>query len=62
MIAPQDEERRDCKAIYDASGNAAILNDLITHEARAEEVPGAYRTAFEDPTCLKRTLNWREAE
>jgi bacteriochlorophyllide a dehydrogenase len=123
VIDPQDDPRRDYRAIYDASGNAAILNDLIgrirkggeivlagfyadalsfafppafmkearfriaaewarddliavrdlidngalslggliTHQARADDVPGAYRTAFEDPTCLKMILNWKDA-
>lgn len=123
VIAPEDDDRRDYTSIYDASGNAAILNDLIgrltkggeivlagfyaeplsfafppafmrearfrvaaewaredlvavrdligsgalsladliTHEADGSDVPGAYRTAFEDPTCLKMILNWKDA-
>ncbi|QBF34161.1 chlorophyll synthesis pathway protein BchC [Thalassococcus sp. S3] len=120
VIAPDADERRDYRAIYDASGNGGLLNDLvgrlikggeivlagfyteplsfafppafmkearfrvaaewqpddltatralveagalsldglITHEARAEDAPDAYRTAFEDPACLKMILNW----
>ncbi|MBY6122260.1 chlorophyll synthesis pathway protein BchC [Mameliella alba] len=123
VIAPEDDPRRDYGAIYDASGNAAILDDLIgrlakggeivlagfypdglrfafppafMREARlrvaaewqredlaavralvdsgalslaglisravpAERAAGAYRTAFEDPACLKMILNWKEA-
>lgn len=123
VIDPADDPRRDYGAIYDASGNAAILNDLIgrirkggeivlagfypdnlsfafppafmkearlrvaaewaredltataaliengalslggliTHRATAEQAPDAYRTAFEDPACLKMILNWKEA-
>lgn len=123
VIAPEDDPRRDYRAIYDASGNAAILDDLIgrlarggeivlagfypaglsfafppafmrearlrvaaewtrgdllavrdlvesgalslggliTHQARAEEAPAAYRTAFGDPDCLKMILNWKDA-
>jgi 3-hydroxyethyl bacteriochlorophyllide a dehydrogenase len=123
VIAPEDDTRRDYRAIYDASGNAAILDDLIgrlakggeivlagfypqglsfafppaflrearlrvaaewtrgdliavrdlvetgalslggliTHQARAEDAPQAYRTAFGDPDCLKMILNWKDA-
>ncbi|WP_354543812.1 chlorophyll synthesis pathway protein BchC [Roseovarius sp. MBR-78] len=123
VIAPEDDPRRDYRAIYDASGNAAILDDLIgrlakggeivlagfypaglsfafppafmrearlrvaaewtrgdlvavrdlietgalslggliTHQARAEDAPQAYRTAFGDPDCLKMILNWKDA-
>jgi 3-hydroxyethyl bacteriochlorophyllide a dehydrogenase len=123
VIAPEDDPRRDYGAIYDASGNAAILNDLIgrlkkggeivlagfypeglsfafppafmrearlrvaaewtrddlravsalidsgalsmggliTHSVPATEAPSAYRTAFEDPDCLKMILNWKDA-
>ena len=123
VISPEDDPRRDYGAIYDASGNAAILDDLIsrltkggeivlagfyptglnfafppafmrearlriaaewarddlmavtslinsgtlslngliTHTAQAQDAPRAYRTAFEDPTCLKMILNWKDA-
>jgi 3-hydroxyethyl bacteriochlorophyllide a dehydrogenase len=123
VIDPADDPRRDYAAIYDASGNAAILNDLIgrirkggeivlagfypdalsfafppafmkearlrvaaewaredlvatrdlietgalslsgliTHQAQAADAPRAYRTAFEDPECLKMILNWEDA-
>ena len=37
---------------------ALNLDGLITHQAAATDAPGAYRTAFEDPTCLKMILNW----
>ncbi|WP_421906832.1 chlorophyll synthesis pathway protein BchC [Mameliella sp.] len=123
VIAPEDDPRRDYRAIYDASGNAAILDELIgrlakggeivlagfypdglhfafppafmrearlrvaaewqredlvavralvesgalslagliSHAVPAERAAGAYRTAFEDPACLKMILNWKEA-
>ncbi|WP_420325877.1 chlorophyll synthesis pathway protein BchC [Mameliella sp.] len=123
VIAPEDDPRRDYSAIYDASGNAAILDELIgrlakggeivlagfypdglhfafppafmrearlrvaaewqredlvavralvesgalslagliSHAVPAERAAGAYRTAFEDPACLKMILNWKEA-
>jgi bacteriochlorophyllide a dehydrogenase len=35
------------------------LDGLITHQADARSAPDAYRTAFEDPACLKMILNWR---
>ena len=120
VIAPDDDTRRDYRAIYDASGNGDLLNDLvgriekggeivlagfytdplsfafapaflkearfrvaaewerddlsatralvesgalslgglITHESPAKDAAKAYRTAFEDPACLKMILNW----
>jgi 3-hydroxyethyl bacteriochlorophyllide a dehydrogenase len=123
VIDPAEDTRRDYRAIYDASGNAAILDDLIgriakggeivlagfypgglsfafppafmrearlrvaaewarddlravrdlietgalslggliTHQARAEAAPDAYRTAFGDADCLKMILNWKDA-
>ena len=123
VIAPEDDTRCDYNAIYDASGNPAILNDLvgrirkggeivlagfypealsfafppafmkearfrvaaewaredltataalvdsgalsldglITHSAPARAAPEAYRTAFDDPACLKMILNWEDA-
>lgn len=123
VISPEDDPRRDYRAIYDASGNGALLNELvtrirkggeivlagfytdplsfafppafmkearfriaaewarddliatrslvesgalslsglITHQADAIQAPAAYRTAFNDPTCLKMILNWKDA-
>lgn len=34
------------------------LDGLITHREQAERVETAYRTAFEDPDCLKMILDW----
>jgi len=121
VIAPEDDARRDYRCIFDASGNGALLNDLvgriikggeivlagfyteplsfafppafmkearfriaaewvaddmvatralvesgtlrlddlITHEAKAEDAESAYRTAFSDPDCLKMILDWK---
>lgn len=123
VMTPEEDTRHDYRAIYDASGNPDILNDLvgriakggeivlagfypqalsfafppafmkearfrvaaewtpedlhataalietgalslgglITHKAPAEQAPTAYRTAFEDPACLKMILNWEDA-
>jgi 3-hydroxyethyl bacteriochlorophyllide a dehydrogenase len=35
------------------------LDGLITHRSDAAHAPQAYRTAFEDPECLKMILDWR---
>jgi len=35
------------------------LHGLITHRAAAADAPSAYRTAFNDPECLKMHLDWR---
>ena len=123
VLAPEDDTRKDYAAIYDASGDTAVLDQLmgrlrkggeivlagfyadgirfayppaflkearlriaaewtrddldvtaalvesgalsleglITHEAPAEGAGAAYRTAFQDPACLKMVLDWRDA-
>jgi len=38
VIAPDDDPRRDYTAIYDASGNAGILNDLIGRLTKGGEI------------------------
>ncbi|WP_135506143.1 chlorophyll synthesis pathway protein BchC [Roseovarius aestuariivivens] len=38
VISPEDDPRRDYGAIYDASGNAAILNDLIGRLKKGGEI------------------------
>lgn len=35
------------------------LDGLITHRLPASDAPIAYRTAFNDPACLKMILDWR---
>jgi len=35
------------------------LRGLITHRESAGSAAGAYRTAFDDPSCLKMVLDWR---
>ena len=40
---------------------ALSLAGLITHQATATDAPSAYRTAFDDPACLKMILNWKDA-
>jgi bacteriochlorophyllide a dehydrogenase len=34
------------------------LDGLITHRHHANTAPGAYRIAFDDPSCLKMILDW----
>lgn len=43
-----------------AAGRLA-LDGLITHRYPAADAKAAYETAFNDPTCLKMTLDWRGA-
>jgi 3-hydroxyethyl bacteriochlorophyllide a dehydrogenase len=38
---------------------ALSLDGLITHRTAAASASEAYRTAFEDPACLKMILDWR---
>ncbi len=38
VLRPEDDPRRDYRAIYDASGNGALLNDLITRIAKGGEI------------------------
>ena len=42
-----------------ASGELS-LDDLITHHSRPTDADAAYRTAFQDPDCLKMVLDWRQ--
>lgn len=41
-----------------ASGKLS-LEGLVTHRASAADAPTAYRTAFEDVSCIKMVLDWR---
>jgi len=38
VIAPEDDTRRDYHAIYDASGNGALLNELVTRIRKGGEI------------------------
>lgn len=38
------------------------LDGLITHRAEATQAADAYRTAFDDPACLKMILDWRACQ
>ncbi|MEJ6393284.1 chlorophyll synthesis pathway protein BchC [Gymnodinialimonas sp. 2305UL16-5] len=51
--------RDDLVATRDLIDHGALsLNGLITHTRPASAAAEAYRTAFEDPACLKMILNW----
>ncbi|MEQ8602957.1 MAG: chlorophyll synthesis pathway protein BchC [Marivibrio sp.] len=43
------------------SDGRLALDGLLTHHRPANEAGEAYRTAFEDPACLKMVLDWRDA-
>ena len=54
--------RDDLTATRTLVENGALsLDGLITHQVAADDAPNAYRTAFEDPSCLKMILNWETA-
>jgi len=54
----QVSDLRAVKALIE-SGRLS-LEGLITHRSSATEADAAYRTAFEDPACLKMILDWRQ--
>lgn len=43
------------------AAGALSLDGLITHHAAPTDAESAYRTAFEDPDCLKMIIDWRNA-
>ncbi len=43
-----------------AASGALSLDGLITHHSRPTDADAAYRTAFQDPDCLKMVLDWRQ--
>ena len=53
----RDPDLREAKGLV-TSGQLS-LDGLITHRHAATEAESAYRTAFEDPRCLKMILDWR---
>lgn len=53
----------DLRAVIDLVATGRLsLDGLITHHGRPETAAAAYRTAFEDASCLKMILDWRNAE
>ena len=54
--------RDDLIATRDLIDHGALnLHGLITHTVPASQATDAYKTAFEDPACLKMILNWENA-
>jgi 3-hydroxyethyl bacteriochlorophyllide a dehydrogenase len=43
-----------------AESGALSLDGLVTHRQEAAEAASAYHTAFNDPSCLKMILDWRQ--
>lgn len=53
----------DIKAVLGLMAQGALsLDGLITHRSSPVTAREAYRTAFEDPNCLKMILDWREVQ
>jgi bacteriochlorophyllide a dehydrogenase len=51
---------QDLVAVRDLIDSGKLsLDGLISHRAAASSAPDAYRTAFNDPSCLKMVLDWR---
>ncbi len=55
----QKEDMIATRALID--NGALCLDGLITHQMSVERAHRAYPTAFDDPTCLKMMLNWKDA-
>jgi len=50
----------DLLAVKELSETGRLsLDGLITHRRTPQQAVGAYRTAFNDPSCLKMVLDWR---
>ena len=53
-------QHEDLAAVAELAGTGRLrLDDLITHREHAAAAEAAYRTAFEDPACLKMILHWK---
>ena len=53
----REPDLADTRRLLDAG--ALALDGLITHRSAATDAASAYRTAFDDPSCLKMILDWR---
>ena len=52
----------DVQAVLALVGSGCLsLDGLITHHAAPSDAASAYRTAFNDPDCLKMIIDWRKA-
>ena len=53
-------QKQDLITVRDLAASGALdLAGLISHRAPAGDAPAAYRTAFDDPACVKMVLNWK---
>lgn len=53
----------DLSAVRDLAESGTLsLDGLITHRSNPQNAEAAYKTAFNDPTCLKMILDWRKAQ
>ena len=52
-------DREDLHATRQLVESGALsLEGLITHTSAATDAPKAYQTAFDDPACLKKIIDW----
>ncbi len=52
----------DLQAVVDlVDSDRLSLGGLVTHHAAPSDAAKAYRTAFDDPACLKMVIDWRKA-
>ncbi|WP_121633981.1 chlorophyll synthesis pathway protein BchC [Tropicibacter alexandrii] len=72
VIAPEDDPRRDYRCIFDASGNASVMNDLIARLAKggelvlagfyAEDLRLAFAPAFMREARLRVAAEWTPSD
>jgi 3-hydroxyethyl bacteriochlorophyllide a dehydrogenase len=60
-IAAEFRPEDVCAVIELVEAGHLSLDELLTHRAAPAEAPSAYRTAFNDPGCLKMVIDWRNA-
>lgn len=61
VVLSAEFKPQDTKAVLDlVAGGRLSLKGLITHHAHPQEASQAYRTAFDDPSCLKMVIDWRK--
>jgi len=58
-VAAQWQKQDLDAALRLIDSGALSLDGLISHREPASRAPDAYRTAFDDPACLKMILDWR---
>jgi 3-hydroxyethyl bacteriochlorophyllide a dehydrogenase len=61
LIAAQWQPADLAYVVAQAEAGTLSLTGLITHRRSAADAQDAYRMAFEDPACLKMSLDWSAA-